>query len=229
MSTEVPGRELGAALFGKTRRSVLALFYRHAGESFYLRQTARLTGAGLGAVQRELQNLTAAGILRRRVQGREVYYQANPDCPIFAELERLMLKSAGLRDLLISALAPLGARVSLAFVFGSLARRGARPESDIDLLVVGEVGFGELVSALGPVQEQLQREINPVLYPGAEFSCKAAGAGQFLHRVLAGPKMFVMGDEDELARLAQPRLDQRPSDRPGRNRRTARRGRAGPG
>src|ERR1051326_6482921 len=82
--------QLSSVLFSKTRRAVLALLYGHPEQAYYLRQIARQTRAGLGAVQRELQRLTAAGILRRQAQGMEVYYQANPACPVFPELHTLI-------------------------------------------------------------------------------------------------------------------------------------------
>ena len=55
--------EPGALLFGKTRRVVLAWLYGHPDERFYLRQLVRQTGAAQGAVQRELQLLSRAGLI----------------------------------------------------------------------------------------------------------------------------------------------------------------------
>ena len=132
-------RDPGAVLFGQTRRRVLAWLLGHADEAFYLRQIVRQTGAAHGAVQRELSALTSAGILQRTVAGRQVYFQANRDSPIFPELRSLLLKTTGAVDVLREALAPLADRIVLAFVFGSVARGDLRNDSDIDLLVVGEV------------------------------------------------------------------------------------------
>src|SRR5262249_7480484 len=108
-----------AELFGLTRRRVLGWLLGHPDEAFYLRQIVRYTGAGQGAVQRELDLLTRAGLLRRTVQGRQVYFKANRESPIFPELHALFLKTAGLADVLREALAPLADRVLVAFVFGS--------------------------------------------------------------------------------------------------------------
>jgi len=100
-------KNLSSILFTKTRRAVLSLLYGHADESFYLRQIVRMTGAGLGPVQRELKLLTDTSVVRRFVQGHQVYFQANPDSPIFSELKSLITKTAGLAEALRSALTPI--------------------------------------------------------------------------------------------------------------------------
>jgi predicted nucleotidyltransferase len=197
---------LSAALFGKGRRAILALFYTRVDEAFYLRQVARVTGVGLGAVQRELQQLSRAGIITRTVRGRQVYYQANPTCPIFSELKSLIVKTAGIADVLRTALAILSDRIDIAFIYGSVARGTEIRTSDIDLLVIGDATFGDVVSALGPGQDMLGREINPTVYPKAEFKAKAKAGQHFLRAVMKGPKIFLVGDESELARLAGKRL-----------------------
>jgi DNA-binding transcriptional ArsR family regulator len=111
-----------ALLFGGTRRRVLGWLLGHPDQAYYLRQLVRQTGTAVGAVQRELELLTAAGLVRRTAQGRQVYFQANRESPIFPELRGLFAKTAGLIDRLREGLASLGDRVQIAFVFGSAAR-----------------------------------------------------------------------------------------------------------
>jgi predicted nucleotidyltransferase len=203
---------LSAALFGQTRRAILALLYGHPDEAYYLRQLARSGGLGLGAVQREVKRLAEAGILRRTVRGHQVYYQANPDCPVFAELKGLTVKTAGAADVLREALAPLAGRIKVAFIYGSVARLQQRTASDVDLMVVGAVSFGEVVGALNVVQEMLRREINPTVYSPAEFRSKLKARHHFLSSVLRNEKVFVIGDEHELARLGPIRMADRASE-----------------
>jgi DNA-binding transcriptional ArsR family regulator len=117
------------ALFGRTRRAVLALLYGQPDESFHMRQVARAVGASQGAVQRELRRLADAGILTRSAEGRLVRYQANPQCPIFEELRGLLIKTAGVADVLRNALARLEDRVRLAVLFGSSANGTLRSAS----------------------------------------------------------------------------------------------------
>jgi DNA-binding transcriptional ArsR family regulator len=108
MSTAPPGSSLSTALFGRTRRAILALLYGHPDEAYYLRQLVRSAGLGLGAVQREVKRLADAGIFRRTVRGRQVYYQANPECPLFEELKSLVVKTAGVADALRDGPGALG-------------------------------------------------------------------------------------------------------------------------
>jgi predicted nucleotidyltransferase len=220
MGTNAPGSagltDAASVLFGSTRRRVLGWLLGHADEAFYLRQIVRQTGAGVGAVQRELKQLTAAGLLRRTVQGRQVYFQANREAPIFPELRGLFAKTAGLVDVLRDALAALGDRVRVAFVFGSGARGELRASSDIDLLVVGDAPFSDVVGALARAQERLGRDVNPTVYPSAEFRTKLRTKHHFLSTVLSEPRMFIIGGDDELIGLGAKRLADKASDQPKR-------------
>ena len=203
MSTMFKTDSLSATLFGKTRRAVLALLYSHIDESFYVRQIARTAGVGLGAVQRELKKLFEAGIIRRTVHGRQVYYQANQQCPVYTELKSLVVKTVGVGDVLRAALVPLSDRINVAFLFGSMVGGGERSSSDADVMVVGDVTFAEVVSVLSRAQETVRREINPLVYPPEEFRFKLAGDHHFLKQVLEGSKFFLIGDEYELAKLVE--------------------------
>jgi len=203
MSTLPSTDNLSRTLFSKTRRAVLSLLYSHVDEAFYLRQIARAAGVGLGAVQRELKQLSDAGIIQRVVRGQQVYYQADPRCPVFAELKKLVVKTVGVGAALQAALVPLGDRINVAFIYGSIARSQERQNSDVDVLVVGKVTFGEIVSSLKEAQKTIGREINPTVYPPAEFRSKLAAGHHFLNAVLKEPMLFLIGDKRELARLAK--------------------------
>lgn len=128
MSTKQTESKPSTALFGKTRRAVLSLLYGRADEEFYIRYILRSVSVGHRSVQRELKRLAEAGILRRTARGRQVYYQANRDSPIFPELKSLITKTAGVGDILLNALAPLAERIKIAFIFGSVARGEENPE-----------------------------------------------------------------------------------------------------
>lgn len=193
---------LAAALFGKTRRAVLALLFGNPDRSFYLREVVRAVAAGQGAVQRELDRLTQAGIVQRRRHGRQVFYQANPRCPVFTELRSIVTKTVGLLDVLRDALDPLRDRIVIAFVYGSAARGELEPTSDVDLLVVGDVAFAEVADRVTPIQNVIAREVNPSVFNPEEVAQRLSDGGHFLSRVTTGPKLFLIGDESELAGLA---------------------------
>ena len=191
-----------SSLFGRTRSALLALLYGHADESFYLRQLIREVGAGHGALQRELKHLTDMGLIVRRAQGNQVLFRANAHSPIFAEIKSLVTKTVGVHHAIRSALASLRPAVKIAFVYGSVARNQERAESDVDLMVLGNASLGEVVSALAPAQKVLGREINPTLFPTSEFRTKLAAGNHLLRSVMKEKKLFVVGTEDELAKLA---------------------------
>ena len=190
-------------LFGQTRRSVLALLYGHSDEAFYLRQIARRIGTSVGAVQREVRQLSDAGLIGRNAQGNQVLYRANAKSPVFRELKSLIIKTAGVRDVIAEALFPLRDRIRVAFVYGSIARQEEKAESDVDLMVVGRATFREVVTHLQAAQKKLGREVNPTVYSIAEFRRKRRAGNHFLTRVLESKKLFVLGDERELARMVE--------------------------
>ena len=195
-----------AALFGLTRRRVLGWLLTHPDEDFYLREIARRSGASLGAVQREVAALTQAGILSRTARGRQVYYQADRESPIFPELQALLIKTAGIRDVLHEALAPFASRIGAAILFGSAARGELKRGSDLDLLVVGDVPFADVAGALIAAQQRIGRDINPTVYPPREFRAKIRAKHHFLSTVLSGPYVFVLGGPDELEGLGAKRV-----------------------
>lgn len=194
MSTKQFHDSLSMALFAKTKRALLSLFYSNPEESFYLRQISRLTAAGQGSVQRELKKLTEAGIIERLEQGRQVYFKAKHNCPIFNELKGLIVKTAGLAEVLRSALSPVSDKVDLAFVFGSQARGKAKAASDIDLLIVGNVDELELHRFISQAERQLNRPINYTFLTAQEYKKRKKEKGGFLSRILAGEKIFIIGD-----------------------------------
>jgi predicted nucleotidyltransferase len=187
------------ALFPKSRREVLALLFGDTSRKFYLREVVDRTGLGVGHVQRELQRLVRGGILRRWREGRHVWFQAATQCPAHAELRALVRKTLGAVGVVRKALREQLPDIQVAFVFGSVARGQEHAESDLDLLVIGDVTLRELARVLRPLEEVLGREIHPTLYARAEAHVRSAE--HFLEAVLQGTKEFVVGDQDELERL----------------------------
>jgi uncharacterized protein len=190
----------GTVLFGKTRRRVLGLLFGHPDQSFYVRDIVRRSGAAQGAIARELDALLGAGLLWRREDGRNVYYQANKEAPVFPELARLVRKTTWLADLLREALSPLAGRIDLAAVCGSAARGQLKSERAIDLLVIGDVPLPEVVDALRAVKERLDRPVKPAVHPKDEFRTKSAD-DPHLGALVSGPLLFVIGEAEDLHRL----------------------------
>lgn len=213
---------LTASLFGKTRNAVLTLLFRVPGRKFYLREIIRNLSLGAGAVQRELQMLASEGVLTVQREGNLTYFVANPNCPIYPELVGLISKTGGIVDVLRSALNPLQGEIDCAFVYGSVARGEEESESDVDLLVIGDLRMTDLVSRIGKTNALLSRDVNPTRFTPQEFRDRLAAGNHFLQTVVQGPKLFVMGTQDELARVVQGEADLRTSHKPAGNRRTPR-------
>lgn len=188
-------------LFPGSRQRVLAVLLLEPQAAFHLRELARRTGTHAGTLARELEKLSQAGLLVRTEQGNQVLYQAQPAHPLFAELASLFRKTYGAVPALRDALAPLDSQIRLCLLFGSMARGTPSAASDIDVLVLGMVSFGELAQALFPLHAALGREVNPVLYTPEEFADRVRRGDAFARNVLAQPKLFVKGEEHELAEL----------------------------
>lgn len=206
MVTKLENTNLSSVLFSKSRRAVLSLLYGHADESYYLRQIVRETGLGLGPVQREIKQLADAGLVERDNKGHQVYYKANQKSPVFQELKSLITKTAGVTEILRNALAPIKKSIKVALVYGSVARGEENQRSDIDLLVVGDVTFSKIIKTLRSAHDILGREVNPTVYSEIEFRTKINEQHYFLNNVLSGKTVFVIGDKNELNRLAGERL-----------------------
>jgi len=191
------------ALLPKVKRDILAVLLTRPGEAFYQREIVRATGGGKGAVERELRTLTEAGILLREKRGNLTYYRANQDCPIYPELHGLMVKTAGVADVVREALSEIHG-IRLAFIFGSMAKGTFDARSDIDLLVVADTSFADISGALRTAEDRLNREITPTVYSPQEFAEKLKAKHHFLTRVIEEPKIVLIGDEVDLERMGRP-------------------------
>lgn len=187
-------------LLGDYRKKVLSQLLLHPDENYHVRELARLTGTVPGSLHKELSKLATTGLLLRKEQGNQVRYQANRQCPVFPELASLLRKTTGAAEAVAQALAPL--QPALALIFGSVARGTETAASDIDVLVITERGFGEVVRALYAAQTALGREINPVVYTPAELRTQVVEQAPFVTNLLAGPHIFLVGTPDDLSQLA---------------------------
>lgn len=151
-----------------------------------------------------MRQLVDAGLVNRKTVGSQTLYSANRESPIFREIKGLVTKTVGMHDVLANALKPLKNKINLAFVYGSIARSRELEQSDVDLMVVGNADFDQIVEQIRDAEKILNREINPTVYSIREFTMKLGG--NFLANVLSEKKLFIIGDEDDLRSLGQKRL-----------------------
>lgn len=195
---------LGDVLFGKARGAILGMLYGHPDESFYYRQlTRQFADVSTGTLQRELDTLAELGLIARSTVGKQVFYQANSQHPVFEELSALVAKTVGAFEILRIAMAPIAHRIALAFVYGSVAKHEESAASDIDLMIVGDVTLDEVLEKLASAERALGRSVNPTIYSVAEFKSKLTSKSHFINSVARGPKVFVSGNEDELRKISR--------------------------
>jgi len=195
-------------LFGsKLRAKIIGWLFTHPDERYFVRQLTAILGEDSTNVSRELIRLTRAGILMGRTEGRQKYYQADSTNPVYNELRAIAAKTIGIGDRIRSSLQPFEKHIRAAFIFGSFAKGRADAKSDIDVLIVGDIASAELASALSPLQNGLRREINWTIFPPKEFKSKLKEGNHFLNSLMDEEKIFLIGDENELAELGEKRLD----------------------
>ena len=190
-------------MFSPYRRQLLARLLLRPDEQFHVRELGRMTGISAGSLHRELKAMAESGMLLREKIGNQVFYRADTRCTIYEELAAIFRKTLGLASLLHNALSGLAGKIQVAFVFGSMASGQQKAGSDIDICVLGDASLLEVVKALSSVQETLRREINPVVMTVQKFSEQSVKEDRFVMRVLSEPKVFVLGGEDELAKLVE--------------------------
>ncbi len=184
----------GALIFGTAaRRAILARTFLDSSREFYLRELVRLTGFAPRTVNQEIDRLVASDLLTERRHGNRRYLSANERHPLFRPIREIVLKTDGLAGVLSEALGIDG--VDFAFVFGSIAAAAAKGGSDIDLLIVGDIGLREAVKRLAPAQDQLEHEIVPIVWTLREFERRRQDGDHFLSDILRGPRIVVVGSE----------------------------------
>lgn len=189
---------LAELLFNNYRRRVLGLLLLRPDEAYHVREIARLTNTQAGTLHKELSRLAQAGLLLKSTQGNQVSYQANRDSIIFEELASILRKTSGMVEVLVNHLDPIRHNISLAAIFGSIASAKATNTSDIDLLVLGNVSYPNLVKALYPAQALLQRDINPKLFSIDEWQRLVTSNSVFVQELKEKPLLEVIGKKDEL-------------------------------
>lgn len=199
--------DTAAALFGKTRRNVLALIFGQPDRSFYLREIAGRAGSGMSQVQKELEQLVSAGLVMREKRANQVHFRANQQASIYSELLGIVTKTFGVADVLREMLGPFGRRIGLSFIYGSIAKGTSGAASDIDLLIVTDIPPSVLSVPLSDMNKRLGRNVSAVTYSTEEFGAMLRGEHHFIKTILEGPKIWLVGDErilDEF-RHAKPR------------------------
>lgn len=192
---------LSEILSSRIRAALFRLLFNLEAREFYMRDLERRTGFSIGAVQTELKKLSGLELITKRRDGNRVYIQANTAHPLYADLQNLVLKTNGLVGILKAALTHSKA-IRYAFVFGSVARKEATASSDIDLMVLGDVGLRQLTGILSGLSGKLNREINPHSMSVQDFIRRKKDGDPFVNRICEEPRLFLIGDENDFTAMA---------------------------
>jgi predicted nucleotidyltransferase len=198
-------KPLAAELLGTSRAAIFATLFLRPELELHARELARVSGVSIGTLLRELRTLHSLGLVKRREVGRQVFFSADAESPVFDELASLLRKTVGLGDRLREALLPLAERLTVGFVYGSMAAGTAAPHSDVDVMIIGDASFSEVTRAMHPEQSALGREINPTVMSAVEFKSRRRARDGFVQSVVKGPKIWLIGGEDEFAKLVKDR------------------------
>ena len=188
---------LGKLFGSRVRVQVIGWLFTHPDERYYVRQLASLLDEDSTNVSRELSKLGALGVVVGRREGRQKHYQANRDLPIFDELRSIAVKTVGLVEVLSHALARYGSKITLAFVYGSVAQGTHTAKSDVDLIIVGDLDAVDLHRTIAELETKLKRAVNYSLFSPEEFQTERDSADSFVSSVLSGSIIPIVGTVDE--------------------------------
>lgn len=191
---------LSALITSANRRKLLTLFLTHPNERFYQKQLMRDLGISSSRIQSELRRLEQAGLVTSERESNTRYFRVNTAAPIYPELKSIIYKTVGLGDVLREALTDIGP-IEVALIFGSVAKNLEEMRSDVDLLIIGDVDLDAVHEAVTAAEGIVGREINPVVYSRADWESRVAKNEAFSADILAGPKVFLVGGEEDLSRL----------------------------
>ena len=192
---------LAEILSSKIRSEIFRLLFGVGGGSLHMREIERRSGMTIGTIQQELKKLLRLDLVKERKDGNRLYYEANRDHPLYPEVHNLVLKTIGLLQLFQESLINEPS-IKIAFIFGSIARQEENGKSDVDLMVIGDLGMRRLTGLLSGVSNKISREINPHVFAQKEFLTRKSNKDHFLSQILDSPKLFIIGNEHELAKLA---------------------------
>lgn len=205
------------ALFPKIRQKLLAATYTQPDKWWFMSELASFIKTTPSSLQRELNTLVESGILRSRRDGNRLYFQAETDSPIFAPLRDLLVQTLGVTKNIKEALSSFQDKISIAFIYGSVARKEENTQSDVDLMIIGSSGLAEISPILGDLERKFNREINATCYNLNEFQKKVGSGNHFLTEVLGREKIFLIGDENELAEFIGERQREHAHNQPAGN------------
>ena len=192
---------LAELLSSRARAEIFRLLLSGTREELHVREIERRSGLNDSTLRQELRKLVRLDLVQSRKDSNRVYYRAKSENPLYPEIRNLVLKTSGLSDVLESALRDK--RIRVAFVFGSVARGEEKAGSDVDLMVIGQLGLRDLSRLLSGIEEKIGREVNPHVLREEDFRKRIRAREHFVSSVMDSPKIFVVGSQRELEAMGR--------------------------
>jgi len=192
---------LAELLSSRARAEIFRLLFGGRGEELHVREIERRSGLNNSTLRQELRKLVGLDLVQSRRDSNRVYYRAKAENPLYPEIRNLVLKTSGLSDVLKSALRDK--RIHVAFVFGSIASGEEKAGSDVDLMVIGQLGLRDLSRLLSGLEEKIGREVNPHVLREEEFRKRIRAKEHFVSRIMETPKIFIVGSRRELEAMGR--------------------------
>ena len=188
-------------LSSRTRAEIFRLLFGVVAGSHHLREIERITGLSTGSIRQETAKLKKLGLITARKDGNRVCYEPNRNHPLYQDIHNIILKTGGLADVLKDALKDKS--IKFAFVFGSIARGEESADSDIDMMIIGDIGLRKTASLLSGVANKIGREINPHAFSVKEFSRRLEKKEHLVSRIMESSKIFIVGNEHDLKAMGK--------------------------
>jgi len=192
---------LAEILSSRARAEIFRLLLSGTGEELHVREIERRSGLNDSTLRQELRKLVRLDLVQSRRDSNRVYYRAKTENPLYPEIRNLVLKTSGLSDVLKSAL--MDKRIRVAFVFGSIAHGDEKAGSDVDLMVIGQLGLRDLSRLLSGIEEKIGREVNPHVLREEEFRKRIRAKEHFISSMMETPKIFLIGSQNELEAMGR--------------------------
>jgi len=190
----------------EVRIRLLNTFLLNPDTEFYLRELAGKFNISPRHVSLELQNLKKIEIINKRISGKQHYYSINKKNPIFHELLNIFIKTIGVKGVVENYLNKYKNLIEFAFIYGSIAKGDARADSDIDLMIIGDISGREISGAMIDAGNEINREVNFNIISLSEFSSRLKSKDHFINSIYKESKLFILGDQNEFERLGKERL-----------------------
>lgn len=192
---------LSILLSSRARAEIFRLLFSGFEEELHVREIQRRSGLNDSTIRQELRKLADLDLITGRKDSNRIYYSANKENPLYQDIQNLVIKTSGFVDIFKASLQD--ERIEIAFVFGSIPKGEVKAGSDVDIMVIGEIGLRSLSGLLSGVPEKIGREVNPFVLSRAEFRKRLKDKEHFLSSVLRSQKIFVIGNEHDLSAMGR--------------------------